>query len=216
MNQSVLERLEPNPELTRLVSNFSSRNGVRPGLITIHTTEGADHDGIVDLQGLGDLFDRSTSEASSTVANDRDGNDARFVKDSNKAWTQAADNSFCLSIEQVAFAATSRATWYHDRSHQLANTAKWIAYWSEKWDIPIRRGVAPAGTLIRSGVASHKQLGIAGGGHWDPGPGYPMGYVLTLATYLKLKEKRPDSIDFEQARKKANRIRRHWDLPLLG
>lgn len=213
---TVLERLKPDPELTRLVRNNSSRNGVRPALIVIHTTEGADHPGITDLRGLGDLFDSAGAEASSTVANDREGNDARFVEDARKPWTQSADNSFCLSIEQVAFAKTSREDWYRQRSHQLANTAKWIAYWSERWEIPIRRGVAPAGFLVRSGVASHKQLGIPGGGHWDPGPGYPMDYVLTLARYLKLKEKRPNSIDFDQAHRKANRIRRHWDLPLLG
>jgi hypothetical protein len=216
MSQSVLDRLEPKPELVRLVRNKSSRGGVKPGLITIHTTEGSNHAGITDLRGLGELFDSPGAEASSTVANDGDGNDARFVRDEDKAWTQASDNPFCLSIEQVGFAATSREDWYHKYPHQLANTAKWIAYWSEKWDIPIRRGVAPAGLLIRSGVASHKQLGISGGGHWDPGPGYPMRYVLLLAKYLKLKEKRPNSIDFEQARKAVNRLRRRWDLPLLA
>jgi hypothetical protein len=216
MSQSVLQRLEPKPELTRLVVNHSSRGGVKPGLITIHTTEGSNHPGITDLAGLGDLFDRPSAEASSTIANDREGNDARFVRDEDKAWTQASDNPFCLSVEQVGFADTSRADWYHLCSHQLYNTARWIAYWSEKWDIPIRRGAAPAGRLLRTGVASHKQLGISGGGHWDPGPGYPMAYVLTLAKYIKLKEKHPGSIDFEQARKKANRIRGRWDLPLLA
>lgn len=203
------------PEVTRIVVNRSSRGGVRPGLIVLHTTEGSNHPGITDLEGLGSLFDTRSAEASSHVANDGEGNDARFVPDSEKAWTESAANSFGLSIEQIGFASTSRAEWFKKYPRQLANTARWIAYWSEKYDIPIRRGAAPAGILLRKGVASHKQLGILGGGHSDPGPGYPFRYVLALAKYFKLLEKRPDSADFRKARSKVNKIRAHYGLDPL-
>jgi hypothetical protein len=203
------------PEVTKIVRNRSSRGGVRPGLIVLHTTEGSNLKGIRDLQGLADFFDRADAEASSHVANDAEGHDARFVSDDEKAWTCSSDNPFTLNIEQIAFASTKRSEWYREHPRQLANTARWIAYWSKEWGIPIRRGIAPAGFLVRSGVASHKQLGILGGGHWDPGPSYPMRYVLLLARYFRLKEDRPHSEDFERTRRKVNRIRRHYDLEPL-
>lgn len=217
MGTSLIERLRltPDPEVTNLVANHSSRDGVRPGMIVIHTTEGADHKGIVDLSGLGSFFDQSSVQASSHVANDKEGNDARFVRDGDKAWTCSEDNPFTLNIEQIAFARTARHDWYEDRWRQLDNTARWIAYWSEKYDIPIRRGVAPAGILLRKGVASHKQLGISGGGHWDPGPGFPMKYVLLRARLTVARAKNPRSRSARLLTRRVNRIRKHYGLPAV-
>lgn len=198
------------PELTRIVCNRSSREGAKPSLIVLHTTEGSNHPGISDLASLGSLFDNRSSEASSHVANDSEGNDARFVPDGEKAWTESAINRWGLSIEQIGFASTTRRQWFAEHPRQLANTARWIAFWHREFGIPIRRGIAPAGLPIRSGVVSHKQLGIPGGGHTDPGPGYPFRYVLWLARYFDLKEHRPSSADFEKARRKVNRIRKHY------
>lgn len=199
------------PEVTHIVRNRSSRGGVKPQLIVLHTTEGTNRPGTPDLAGLGDFFDQASVQASSHVANDGEGHDARFVPDDEKAWTCSNDNPFTLNLEQIGFASTSRRDWFKLYSHQLANTAKWIAYWSREWDIPIRRGVAPAGFLVRSGVASHKQLGIMGGGHWDPGPSYPMRYVLRLARYFAMDE----GPKVEKLRRKINRTRRHYGLPEL-
>lgn len=202
------------PELVRHVRNYSSRGGVYPGLIVLHTTESSGvPNSIRDLEGLAAFFDNPSVQASSHVANDGDGNDARMVDDALKAWTCAGANPFTLNIEQIGFASTSRRDWYTKYPHQLANTAKWIAHWSQKWGIPIQRGVAPAGILIRKGVASHKQLGISGGGHWDPGPAYPMRYVLLLARYFRLKDERArGDRDLERVRRKVNRIRTHYGL----
>lgn len=212
---SAAGRLRPKPDIQHTVVNRSSRGGTQPGLIVLHTTEGTNRAGIGDLQGLASFFDNPNVQASSHVANDSEGHDACLVPDREKAWTCSNDNAFTLNLEQIGFASTSRRDWFTKYSHQLANTARWIAYWSEAWDIPIRRGAAPAGVLLRKGVASHKQLGILGGGHWDPGPSYPMRYVLWLARYFKLKEKRPDSDDFQKARRKANKIRQHYGLAAL-
>jgi len=115
-----------------------------------------DRPGIEDLKRLGAWFDDPQTEASSHVANDAEGNDARYVRDSRKAWTQAAFNSVSLSIEQ-------------------------IAHWHRRWDIPIRRAEVSGSIVTRPGVATHDQLGSAGGGHHDPGKGYPVRYVLRLA-----------------------------------
>ncbi len=176
------------PTITHLVVNHSSREGKTPRLIVIHTTEGSNHTGLSDLRGLINYFDQPSVQASSHVANDAEGNDARMVRDEDKAWTESYINPIGLSIEQIAFSSWSRAEWF-SHPHQLTNTANWIAYWSRKYDIPIRRGAAPHGYLIRSGVVAHKWLGILGGGHSDPGWGFPWAYVLLMARYLDHKNR---------------------------
>lgn len=164
----------PTPEVTLYVRNQSSRGGVRPKLIVLHTTEGHDRPGVEDLRSLGAFFDNPNVQASSHVANDRDGNDARYVADERKAWTQAYFNPAALSIEQIGFAAFTRDEWLHHRSAQLKNTAEWIAYWAKKHRIPLRHSTV-------HGVCQHSDLGAAGGGHHDCGDGYPFGHVLNMA-----------------------------------
>ena len=157
------------PEITASVVNQSSRRGLKPRIIVLHTTEGHNRDGLSDLRGLVSFFDNPRSQVSSHVANDAEGNDARIVPDEAKAFTQAAFNSIALSIEQIGFA--SQAEFPHA---QLENTARWIAHWSRKWNIPIVHSTT-------RGVCQHKDLGSAGGGHVDCGPNYPLGRVLSMA-----------------------------------
>jgi|GEM_PF-2004008 len=201
------------PEVKHNVRNQSSRDGKRPRLIVLHTTEGHNRPGVGDLSDLANFFDRADVEASSHVANDAEGHDARMVPDDRKAWTQSSFNPVCLSIEQIGFASTKRAEWAKQASRQLYNTAGWIAYWSGKHDIPIRRGIGVAGAAVRSGVVSHAQLGIAGGGHVDPGSGYPFRYVLRLARLIRLEaEGKKGTPAYDKARRKVNRIRKHYGL----
>lgn len=157
------------------VVNQSSRNGVKPSLIVLHDTEGANVPGsIADLQSLGGWFDRPTTQASSNVGVDSDGFAAMFVPDARKAWAQAAFNSQSLSIEQIGFA--SQRTW---PDAQLRKTAQYAAFWSKKYDIPLVHSTT-------HGVCQHSDLGAAGGSHHDCGPQYPFDHVLDLARgYLK-------------------------------
>ncbi len=157
------------PEITASVVNQSSRNGLKPRLIVLHTTEGHNRPGLGDLRGLVSYFDNPRNQVSSHVANDAEGNDARIVPDERKAFTQAAFNSIALSIEQIGFASQTQFP-----QAQLENTARWIAHWSSKWGIPIRHSTT-------SGVCQHRDLGSAGGGHVDCGPNYPLGRVLSMA-----------------------------------
>lgn len=167
---------QPKVDHTRIVRNRSSRGGVRPRLIVLHSTEGANRAGLSDLVGLGSWFDNPAAQASSTIGTDSEGHSARYVPDAEKPWTQSAFNSLSLSVEQVGFA--SQRSWPEE---QLRATARWIAYWSEKYDIPIQVGAVSGRSVTRSGVVQHSQLGAAGGGHHDCGPGYPMAKVLELA-----------------------------------
>jgi hypothetical protein len=177
------------PSYVRVVPNQSSRGGAVPELIVIHATTDPnatggpvfrDRPGIKDLVHLGNWFAKPRSQVSSHVANDAEGNDARYVSDGRSAWTEVAFNSVSLAIEQIGSVGFDRATWMKRRP-QLIDTARWIAHWHRRWGIPIQRATVDGSTVTAPGIATHAQLGRAGGGHSDPGPGYPLAYVLRLA-----------------------------------
>lgn len=152
------------------VHNQSSRNGVKPSLIVLHDTEGANiPNSINDLKGLAGWFDNPAAEASSHVGVDSDGYSAQFVPDANKAWAQMAYNSVGLSIEQIGFA--TQKTW---PEAQLDKVAQYVAYWANKYDIPLTHSTS-------HGVCQHSDLGAAGGSHHDCGPDYPIAKVIAKA-----------------------------------
>lgn len=159
----------------------STRHGTKPVLIVIHDTEGGNvPNSSRDLAGLGDYFDRISTQASSHVAVDEDGNSARYVPDSQKAWTQAFYNPWCLSIEQIGFATDD---WNGaKKERQLQEVARWIAWWSKEHGIPIRAAtVTRDGRITKSGVKQHRSLGNLGGGHHDVAHDYPTSKVLAYA-----------------------------------
>ncbi len=178
-------RLKPKVVVDRKVRNQSSRAGVKPRLIVLHSTEGWNYEGTADLEGLAAWFDNPAANASSHVATDADGHSARFVVDDRRAWHVAAYNDASLGIEQIGFASQNK--W---AEAELKETARWIAKWSLKHDIPIQHGRASNGQVRRAGVVCHSELGAEGGGHSDPGRGYPMGKVLDLAREFKREVKR--------------------------
>lgn len=175
-------RIEPDVQVRRNVACQSTRHGAKPVLIIIHDTEGTNiPNSARDLANLGDFFDRPTTQASSHVATDADGFSARYVMDDRKAWHCAFYNSVSLGIEQIGFAAQPR--W---PQAQLEETARWVALWSERHGIPIRKGrVTIDGRVTRSGVMRHSELGNLGGGHHDPGPNYPMADMLAIARRIR-------------------------------
>jgi len=175
-------RAKPNVVVDRNVANQSSRYGVKPRLIVLHSTESSEVKGSGDLASIAAYFDNPAAQASSHVITDGDGNSARCVPDAAKAWTCAAFNSLSLNVEQIGRA--SQTSW---AEAELRETARWIAKWSKDWGIPIVRGAVSGTSVTRSGVVFHSELGAPGGGHSDPGSGYPIGRVLDYAeAYRKL------------------------------
>lgn len=173
-------RIAPNIIIHRTVRNRSSRGGKKPRAIVLHSTESHNRPGDADLAAIVAWFDNPAAQASSHVITDSDGTSARCVPDKEKAWTCAAYNAVTLNIEQIGFASQQR--W---ASAELSETARWIAQWSRKWNIPIRRGIAVGGVIVRKGVVTHKQLGPLGGNHNDPGEAYPLRKVLRRAREFK-------------------------------
>lgn len=179
------DRLAPNVVVHHSSPCQSERAPLPLNLIVLHDTEGSNiPNSVADLSGLGDWFGNFSAQASSHVATDGDGNSARFVSDRKKAWHCAGYNSASLGIEQIGFASTSRVGWLKNWK-QLRETARWIAYWSHRYGIPIRKGAVSGGVVTRAGVLRHMDLGIIGGGHSDPGAAYPFGRVLALARLYK-------------------------------
>ncbi|MGI8624185.1 MAG: N-acetylmuramoyl-L-alanine amidase [Solirubrobacteraceae bacterium] len=177
-----MSRVTPRVVVRRTSPNQSSRNGTRPSLIVLHSTESDQRAGSSDLAGVAEYLSRTAVQASSHVITDADGYSARLVADSRKSWAQAAYNPMALSIEQIGRAASE-----HWKRDEYRETARWIARWSKLWHIPIRVGAVSGGRVLRSGVVTHKMLGAAGGGHVDPGPRYSVPDVLALARFYKAK-----------------------------
>lgn len=178
-------RLRPDIVVSLNSPNQSTRVPGPIDLIVIHSTESHNRPGKEDLAGVGSWFMQTRAQASSHVCTDGDGRSARFVPDERKAWTQGNFNSRSLSIEQIGRASEGLTTW-KGREGQINETARWIAIWSIKFGIPIRKARVngSTGTVLRSGVAEHHWLGIEGGGHVDPGP-YPFKQLLRRARFYK-------------------------------
>jgi len=174
IKDSFVGRAKPKVVYENISPNQSSRGGEKPRLIVIHDTESPERKGKGDLIAVTDYLARLGVYASTHVVTDGDGLSARSVKDGDKAWHCASYNGISLGIEQIGYASRDKEDW-PDR--QLKETARWVAKWSKKYGIPIEH----ISNLSKSGVVTHAQLGAAGGGHHDPGPGYPMRRMLRFA-----------------------------------
>ena len=175
-----IERLKPNVKVTEASPNRSVRSSP-VSLIVLHSTESANiPDSVSDLKGVASWFANPASQVSAHVITDADGQSAVCVPFTLKAWACVSYNSASLNIEQIGHAAQSR--W--DRDEWL-ETARWIAQWSHEFKIPIRRAITSGGSVLRSGVTTHKKLGAFGGGHSDPGDGYPLARVLKESRKIK-------------------------------
>jgi Putative peptidoglycan binding domain/N-acetylmuramoyl-L-alanine amidase len=156
--------------------NYSSRGGSSVRLIVVHTAEGA-----TTIESLGNFFANPSAEVSShTGADDKAGVIGEYVKRGNKAWTAANYNPVAVQIELCAFAKWSTDEW-HRHPNMLKNCARWIAEEAAHFGVPITALSPGAAQGSGRGVCQHADLGSGGGGHWDCGGGFPMGYVLDLA-----------------------------------
>lgn len=111
---------------------------------------------------------------------DTAGEVGEYVTADKKAWTQGNANPYSVAAELCAFAEWDVAEWDRHPA-MLVNCAEWIAEECGRFGIPIRRLSAGEAQGGAAGVCQHVDLGAAGGGHWDCGPGFPMDDVIALA-----------------------------------
>jgi hypothetical protein len=156
--------------------NYSSRGGSGVRLAVIHTAEGA-----LTYQSLGSFFANPSSGVSSHVGIDDTANTVgEYVTRGNKAWTQGNANPVAVAAELCAFAAWTPAEW--DRHpNMLANCAAWLAEEAAAFGIPLVRLTPAQAQGAGRGVCAHSDLGSWGGNHSDPGVGFPMDRVISMA-----------------------------------
>ena len=150
---------------TFLVRNQSERRG--PVLaIAVHSTESQDIAGSTDdLAAIRRWFNSPVSEASSHIGIDGAGNTELWVHSDRKAWTIGAANSWTVNIEFIGRAAQPAREW---EEQQIKQGARWAAYWSLKYDIPLRkancRGMHGQCVCTVKGVLRHSDVTAAGFG----------------------------------------------------
>lgn len=166
------------------VVNQSERHGARIRGVVLHTTESHNRAGRSDVDSIHAWFDNPNSDASSHVIIDREGHSTTCVADARKAWTCAAYNSWTLNIELIGFASYTADVWA-DYEDGIKKAAKFGAYWSRKYDIPIRDGQCDNryAAITSPGFFTHSDFGSAGGGHTDPGKAFPMARYLRAVRY---------------------------------
>lgn len=183
---------------TRLVGNYSSRGGVTPRVIVAHYTVSPNLAGFADVDGITAYFNRSTSQASSHYVIDADGNCNYIVRESDKAWTEAAGNPWGVSIEHVAIGSEGDLA---NRAGYRKSGRVYDAI-ARRWNIPLRRGaVGSNGVPTRPGIVQHADGGLPWGGHHDVNP-FEVGKLIAAA-------KRHRKLSHRLERRKADHKRNH-------
>lgn len=156
--------------------NRSKRSKGIPRWICVHTQEGK---GSARNLAEGWLA-KSASQVSYHAAVD-DREILKIVAESDRPWAAMAANDYAFHVVVGgSFAGWSRGKWLEtdasdglNEDAALTNLARVCAWWCDKYRIPAEwiggRGI-PWG---RDGICGHVDFGKWGGGHTDPGVGFP-------------------------------------------
>lgn len=165
--------------MTRYVRAYHD-SGPRPASairhIVLHSTEGGSADSVARM------FSRASATASTHFVVD-DSKTVRMLPDLVTPWGAPGANLSGLHVEQCGFAAWPKAEWMRHQP-ELCRTVDVIAKWAFHFGIPLTHLTPSQLRVGRRGVVTHKDCSVAfqtPGGHTDPGPGYPIGWVLAKA-----------------------------------
>lgn len=129
-------------------------------------------------------FFATTTKASAHFCCDNDST-IQSVRLKDVAWGASGANQYGVHIEQAGFSEQDSAGWADQFSQQMirSQVAPLVARLAVTCSIPLR--FVDAAGLKRGdrGVTTHAEISNAfpSGGHWDPGPNYPIGQLLNLA-----------------------------------
>lgn len=159
------------------IGRMATHGRQRPRRVILHSTESNDAAGLGDITGIFDFWRRQGRGYGAHVIIDRDGNAGQGAYGNQIVWATYGANTGSLQIEIVGRAKWSRYDWLHpQRRRQLNEVAKWCAWWSTIYGIPLLAST-------ERGVCGHRDF--PQGGHWDPGPGFPMWWVRRRARHYK-------------------------------
>lgn len=172
-------RLVPIPPYREVAVFDTQAEAFTPRLLVLHSTEGGTPhsvEGTLHRRGFGIHWITGPNGAIVRGPIDR------------HVWHVEQYNSVAIGIEQCGFARWTKSDWGLHETQLLA--AAWIlAYDAQRHGIPLRF-VAPYYHGPRDparGVTFHSSLGVAGGGHTDPGAGYPVSHVLGMAVSIQTR-----------------------------
>lgn len=149
----------------------------------IHSAEASDDVGVDNTaEAVANYFARSTTQASTQLAVDRD-SCVRMLPDLVTPWGAVGANNAGLHVEICGRAGWTRSQWIQKtRLPMLDRAAYKVAMWCYHYSIPVR-WVGPTGLKLgRKGITTHADVNKAfgGGSHWDPGSGFPRDVFLAM------------------------------------
>lgn len=164
----------------RAANDSGSRRAKTIRVIVIHSAEAADSfGGDTSAEGVANYFSRSSTQASTQLAVDRD-SCVRMLPDLVIPWGASGANSDGLHVEICGYAKWSRSEWLQ-RKTMLRRAAWKVAKWCWLYDIPVRWLTdRQLGNGTARGLTTHKQVNevFKRGHHWDPGGGFPRDVFL--------------------------------------
>lgn len=188
---------------TKLVQNYSSRRGVAPREFVLHYTVSANRPGWDDVNAIVGLFDRPSFAASSNYVIDGEGHCAYIVRESDKAWTQAAANPFSISAEVINTG--------HEASYiapaGLRALAIVISDALDRWKIPLQPGQVTNCIPVKPGILDHASLGACGGGHHDIAP-YSVPQVIAAVKAFRAETAKPRPVLYKITAWRPGKTRR--------
>lgn len=161
-----------------------------PVRVVLHDTESHDVAGIGDISGIFNFWhtqknpDGSLAQYGAHFVVDKDGNVGKGGDATQLQWHVGGLNTGSIGIEQVGFASFAKLIWKRKRRKQLYAVARICAWAHGEYGIPLRVAADPRSP----GITTHRLVGEAGidtSGHTDPGSGYPLGFVVTLAKMMQ-------------------------------
>lgn len=173
---------QPCKQGPRAANDSGIRRASSIRVVVIHSAEAADSFGADNTaEGVANYFARSSTQASTQLAVDRD-SCVRMLPDLVIPWGAAGANHDGLHVELCGFARWSSEEW-RQRRRLLERAAYKVAVWCYRYKIPARwLSDRQLGNGTARGLTTHAQVNrvFHRGSHWDPGPGFPEEFFLSL------------------------------------
>lgn len=148
----------------------------------IHTTENSGRTTAMDIAAW---LQRREAQASYTGLVDKFRNTVRSNDDNYIPWSVGSTkgNGRFLHYAVVGEAKYSRETWLGEYRPALEELAKILAHNNREYGIPLRLLTQDQLRRLEKGTSTHNDCSKVFGGsdHWDPGPGFPLDWVIDQA-----------------------------------
>lgn len=126
------------------------------------------------IEGIAAFWERQGLGYGSQFMFELDGRTGQGASGDEVCWHVYMNNTGSIGYEMEGYAQWTVEQWMaHPR--MLEAVARMLAWHSKYWGIRLRRST-------RKGVCLHADFH---GGHWDPGPQFPIGHVLRMARRYK-------------------------------